>query len=168
MGRGLETPRLFFFFFSFGSYLTTNDLVSRGRSLNSAALTLYRNMPVSSISIINRDVYESIWVKLVAFALLPFVVLFLKHSLIPSLPSLGPGSPRILKTHEWPVIGSVIQFYSKRRDMIVEGTAHSRHGNFSFHIGQRHAVNLGGLDGRKTFFEAKGFSVSQGYVYSSR
>ncbi|KAI0100863.1 cytochrome P450 [Nemania sp. FL0031] len=48
--------------------------------------------------------------------------------------------------------------------MILEGTAHSTHGNFSFRIGTKHIVNLGGLDGRRLFFEAKGLSVSQGFV----
>ncbi|KAI0479827.1 cytochrome P450 [Xylaria cf. heliscus] len=83
---------------------------------------------------------------------------------MPSPPTLGRASPKLLERHEWPVIGSVLQFYSKRRDMIVEGTTHSTNGNFSFSVGKKHIVNLGGLDGRKTFFEAKGLSVSQGFV----
>ncbi|KAI1410685.1 cytochrome P450 [Hypoxylon sp. FL1857] len=36
--------------------------------------------------------------------------------------------------------------------------------SFSFYVGKKHIVNLGGLDGRKTFFENKDFSVSQGFV----
>ncbi|KAI0860526.1 cytochrome P450 [Xylaria cubensis] len=44
------------------------------------------------------------------------------------------------------------------------GTLVSPNGSFSFFTGKRHIVSLGGLDGRKAFFETKEFSVSQGYV----
>ncbi|TGJ87186.1 hypothetical protein E0Z10_g1624 [Xylaria hypoxylon] len=57
-----------------------------------------------------------------------------------------------------------MRFYGKRRDMIVEGTVMSRNGTFSFLVGKRHIVSLGGLDVRKTFFETKEFIVSQGFV----
>ncbi|KAI1424707.1 cytochrome P450 [Xylaria sp. FL1777] len=48
--------------------------------------------------------------------------------------------------------------------MIVEGTSMSSTESFSFLVGKRHIVSLGGLEGRKTFFENKDFSVSQGFV----
>ncbi|KAI0419431.1 cytochrome P450 [Xylaria grammica] len=96
------------------------------------------------------QVYRKIWPQLVVFTLLSLVIIFLKHALMPNLPTL--------------VIGSVLRFYGKRRDMILEGIAHSTNGNFSFRVGKKHIVNLGKLDGRQTFFEAKGFSLSQGFV----
>lgn len=50
--------------------------------------------------------------------------------------------------------------------MVAAGTQVNPSGTFSFFIGRKHIVNLGGLSGRRTFFENKDFSVSQGYNLS--
>ncbi|RYP80358.1 hypothetical protein DL769_002507 [Monosporascus sp. CRB-8-3] len=56
------------------------------------------------------------------------------------------------------LIGSAFPFFMRRRDMLVSKQ------DFSFFVGSKHIVNLGGLDGRKTFFESKKLSVSQGAI----
>ncbi|TRX93717.1 hypothetical protein FHL15_005393 [Xylaria flabelliformis] len=79
----------------------------------------------------------------------------LRTSLDPRPPALASGSPKSWKAHEWPVLGSALRFYSKRHEMIVEGTMVSLNGNFSFFADKRHIVSLSGFDGRKTFLKLR-------------
>ncbi|KAI0003478.1 cytochrome P450 [Xylariaceae sp. FL0662B] len=103
------------------------------------------------------------WPRFLVCLLLPLVLVLLKHDLL-TRPTLPKGSPALWEAYHWPIIGSALRFYGKRRDMVVEGTRVSSRGNFSFYIGKKHIVNLGGVDGRKTFFESNNFSVSQVFV----
>jgi sterol 14-demethylase len=60
------------------------------------------------------------------------------------------------------MVGSALSFYSRRRDMITEGLAASDKGSFSFYVGRKHVVALGGPAGRKTFYESRGLNLSAG------
>lgn len=94
----------------------------------------------------------------------PLIIVFLKHAGPLDRPILPRGSPYLWEAYHWPVIGSILRFYRRQRDMVVEGTQLIPGETFSFYVGRKHIVNLGGLDGRKTFFENKRFSVSQGFI----
>ncbi|KAI0006915.1 cytochrome P450 [Xylariaceae sp. FL0662B] len=75
-----------------------------------------------------------------------------------TLPSLPKGSPQHRVAGHLPLIGAAFPFFRRRRDMLVSNES------FSFFVGSKHIVNLSGLDGRKTFFESRNLSVSQGAI----
>ena len=77
-------------------------------------------------------------------------------------PRIPENAPKAWGAYDWPVVGSALKFYSKRRDMVVEGQATSKNGNFSFFIGKKHVVSLSGLAGRKTFFESPALNFPAG------
>ncbi|KAI0024605.1 cytochrome P450 [Xylariomycetidae sp. FL0641] len=104
------------------------------------------------------------WPRLLFCILFPSILICIKHAGAWDRPILPPGSPKLWQAYEWPVLGSALRFYSKRRDMVLEGSHACSNAIFSFYIGRKHVVSLGGLEGRKTFFENKDFSVSQGFV----
>ncbi|KAM7210435.1 Cytochrome P450 [Rhypophila decipiens] len=70
------------------------------------------------------------------------------------------------RAHDWPVLGSSIAFFARRRDMLLEGRDASAFpgGHFSFFVGSKHVVALSGVEGRQTFFENRGLSLAQGFV----
>lgn len=70
--------------------------------------------------------------------------------------------PKLLGTYEWPILGSALRFYSKRRDMLVEGQQMSKTGNFSFNVGQKHIVSVGGVEGRRALYESKKLNFAAG------
>ncbi|KAK3374268.1 cytochrome P450 [Lasiosphaeria ovina] len=106
---------------------------------------------------------------LVAFMLLLFVLVPLTVSSVTfyygqKLSSLSKGAPAHWSSSHLPLLGSALPFFQRRRGMFMEGRGSSATGNFSFFVGRKHIVSLGGLDGRKTFFESKNLSVSQGAI----
>ncbi|KAM7188951.1 Cytochrome P450 [Naviculisporaceae sp. PSN 640] len=97
--------------------------------------------------------------------LIPFLLVSFSNRLFFKSPSQTPGrSPRLWRTYHWPVIGSSIAYFNKRKDMILEGrdTVPGRY--FSFFVGAKHVVALSGLEGRKMFFENKQLNLAQGSV----
>lgn len=110
------------------------------------------------------QVQDILWPSFLISSLLAIIIVCVQHSKRPLLPVVPRKSPNLWTAYEWPIIGSALRFYSRRRDMLVEGTHASPDGTFSFHIGKRHVINIDGLEGRKTFFESKEFSVAQGYM----
>lgn len=104
------------------------------------------------------------WLSFLYCLIVPLILILLRHAGPIDRPILPKGSPALWSAHHWPIIGSALQFYRRRRDMVVAGTHAVPSGTFSFFIGRKHIVNLGGIVGRQTFFENKEFSVSQGHV----
>lgn len=102
--------------------------------------------------------------ELALCVIVPLIIVLLRHAGPLDRPVLPRGSPNLWEAYHWPVIGSVLRFYNRRRDMVVEGTQTTPSGTFSFYVGRNHIINLGGLDGRKTFFETRDFSLSAGFV----
>ncbi|EXU99416.1 cytochrome P450 [Metarhizium robertsii] len=98
-------------------------------------------------------------ITILSFILL--VRLSLDAKLILALPN---GSPKHWAAYHLPLLGSALPFFRRRRDMLAEGQGLVTNGNFSFFIGSKHIVNLGSLQGRRTFFESKNLSVSQGAI----
>ncbi|GAB1309802.1 Obtusifoliol 14-alpha demethylase [Madurella fahalii] len=111
-----------------------------------------------------RHVQPITWSCFLLCLLVPLVIVCIKYAESLTCPLLPNGSPKLWEAYQWPVIGSALRFYSRRRDMVVEGSNVFPGGTFSFYVGKKHIINLGGLSGRKTFFESKEFSVSQGFV----
>ncbi|KAK0727678.1 cytochrome P450 [Lasiosphaeria miniovina] len=75
----------------------------------------------------------------------------------------------LVRPYAWPLVAIMLLLFvlvplARRRGMFMEGRGYSATGNFSFFVGRKHIVSLGGLDGRKTFFESKNLSVSQGAI----
>ena len=91
--------------------------------------------------------------SLLAWAVWQFVV---------ARPPVPKNSPKPWNAYDWPLVGSTFRFYSRRRDMVVEGLAASPSGNFSFYIGRKHVVLLSSPGGRKTYYENKAFNLSAG------
>lgn len=99
--------------------------------------------------------------------LLAFSVVWIARRIQAKPQVLSKTTPTLWKKYEWPILGSSLHFYGKRSDMVTEGAQKSPNGTFSFHIGSKHVVSLGGVEGRKIFFDNKDFSVSQGYAHSA-
>ncbi|KUI67582.1 Obtusifoliol 14-alpha demethylase [Cytospora mali] len=104
------------------------------------------------------------WLGFLHILAAPIFVILIVYSGSLNRPILPKRSPALWNAHHWPIIGSALLFYSRRRDMVVDGTHAFPNGTFSFFIGRKHIVNLGGLHGRRAFFESNEFSVSQGFV----
>lgn len=70
--------------------------------------------------------------------------------------------PKHWRAYHWPIIGSSIAYFTKRKDMILKGrdTVPGRY--FSFFVGSKHVVALSGLQGRQTFFDNKQLNLAQG------
>jgi hypothetical protein len=111
---------------------------------------------------------------IILMLLLSLAVAIALHQLF-TRPPVPERSPKAWRTYDWPVVGSALRFYSRRRDMVVEGLAASAsaspspsaHGNssfraFSFFVGKKHVVALGGPAGRKVFYESRGLNFSAG------
>lgn len=79
-------------------------------------------------------------------------------------PNLVKPAPLEWKAYHWPVLGSAIQFYSTRRDMIMEGTSLSHTGDFGFYIGKKHVISVSSLAGRRTIYENRSLNFPAGYV----
>ncbi len=77
-------------------------------------------------------------------------------------PPVPKNAPKLWNAYDWPLVGSAIRFYSRRRDMVMEGLAASPSGNFSFYIGRKHVVILSGPGGRKTYYDNKALNFSAG------
>jgi len=75
-------------------------------------------------------------------------------------PSFPKNAPKLLK-EGYPVLGA-IRFFSDRRNFANHGTSATGSGNFSFYFGKHQIVGVSGLSGRKTFFESKELSMSEG------
>jgi sterol 14-demethylase len=91
--------------------------------------------------------------SLAAFAVFQFVL---------ARPPLPKNAPKAWSACDWPIVGSALAFYSRRRDMVMAGLAASPTGNFSFYIGNKHVVVLSGPGGRKTFYENRTLNFSAG------
>ncbi|KAF1815451.1 cytochrome P450 6A1 [Eremomyces bilateralis CBS 781.70] len=76
-------------------------------------------------------------------------------------PLFPKGSPVLVD--EYPVVGAW-SFFSRRIDFWRHGTAQSKTGRFSFYVGKLPVVSVSGVEGRKTFFESKELSFSEGYA----
>ncbi|KAM7211501.1 Cytochrome P450 [Rhypophila decipiens] len=72
--------------------------------------------------------------------------------------------PKHWQAYHLPIIGSSIAYFSKRKDMILEGrdTVPGRY--FSFFVGSKHVVALSGLQGRQAFFDNRNLNLAQGSV----
>ncbi|KAI1750669.1 cytochrome P450, partial [Xylaria castorea] len=75
-----------------------------------------------------------------------------------------PHSPKEWRTYDWPIIGSALQFYSRRRDMLIQGSKWSASGNFSFYVGKKHIISLNCLAGRRMFYESRELNFAAGFV----
>lgn len=106
------------------------------------------------------------WLSFLYCLIVPAILVGLRHAGPIDRPILPRYSPALWDAYHWPILGSALRFYSRRRDMVAAGTRVNPNGTFSFFIGRKHIVNLGGLSGRRTFFENQEFSVSQGYSFS--
>ncbi|KAK0720332.1 cytochrome P450 6A1 [Lasiosphaeris hirsuta] len=80
-------------------------------------------------------------------------------------PPLPEGTPKLLTAGpwDWPVLGA-LRFFSDRSNFIMDGVHSSSTGSFSFYFGQHHIVAVSGVEGRKSFFESKQLSMSEGYA----
>lgn len=76
-------------------------------------------------------------------------------------PSLPKNAPGWWKGEDWPIAGA-LRFYSARRDYFRNAVKHSSTGNFSFYIGKKQIVGLSGPEGRKTFFDSRDLSFTEG------
>lgn len=92
------------------------------------------------------------------------VLLVFRHRSAFLQPPVPGNAPRPWKAYNWPLLGSAMHFYGRRRDMLEEGRDIVSNGNFSFFVGRKHIINLGGLNGRKTFYESKGLNFAEGFV----
>ncbi|KFA54601.1 hypothetical protein S40293_02211 [Stachybotrys chartarum IBT 40293] len=121
---------------------TTQSSVTEpvGRMLADRSLTLYSAYPL-------------------AIVLLAYYVLYHGTSYEPAK-----GSPKQWTAYHWPVIGSSLHFFARRRDMFLVGRGVFPSGYFSFFVGKKHVVGLSGAQARRVFFETKGLSLAQGFV----
>ncbi|KAK0649876.1 cytochrome P450 [Cercophora newfieldiana] len=78
---------------------------------------------------------------------------------------LPKGAPPLIKpgAGDWPVLGS-LRYFSDRQRFMLSHIAESITGSFSFYFGKHHIVGLGGIEGKKTFFESKHLDFSEGYA----
>ncbi|THC90389.1 hypothetical protein EYZ11_010152 [Aspergillus tanneri] len=93
----------------------------------------------------------------VVFAL-GFVLLFpqwLRRAAFP------PNAPK--EVTEGSLFTGRLKFFSDRHKFYFQCKALSRSGNFSQYLGNHQVVGLSGLDGRRTFYEAKEMDVEEGY-----
>lgn len=96
------------------------------------------------------------------YLLLSSAVVFALWHLLFTRPHASKNAPKAWNVYDWPVVGSALSFYSRRRDMVLEGVAASQHGNFSFYVGKKHVIAMSGPDGRKTFYESRALNFSAG------
>ncbi|KAK2009263.1 cytochrome P450 6A1 [Colletotrichum eremochloae] len=95
----------------------------------------------------------SVWVLLLTG--LAYAIGSLVHR--PSFPS---NAPRLFKTY--PIFGTP-RFFSDRGNFLSEGRQLAKSGNWSFYFGKKRLVGLGGVEGRKLFFESRELDFSKGY-----
>jgi sterol 14-demethylase len=72
------------------------------------------------------------------------------------------NAPALWAAYDWPAVGSALTFYKRPRDMVLEGIRASKHGSFSFYVGKKHVVAVGGPAGRRVFFESRALSHLHG------
>ena len=89
-------------------------------------------------------------------------LVFAVWQLLFARPCASKNAPKAWNVHDWPIVGSALSFYSRRRDMVLEGLAASQHGNFSFFVGKKHVVAVSGSEGRKMFYESRALNFSAG------
>ncbi|KAK1998303.1 cytochrome P450 6A1 [Colletotrichum falcatum] len=75
-------------------------------------------------------------------------------------PSLPSNAPRLFKGY--PVVG-VPRFFSERGTFLNEGRRLARSGNWSFYFGKKSLVGVGGVEGRRLFFESRDLDFAKGY-----
>jgi hypothetical protein len=77
-------------------------------------------------------------------------------------PPLPKNAPRAWTAHDWPVVGSTLAFYGRRRDMVMEAIRGVGRRNFSFYLGKKIVVCLSGEEGRKSFYDNRELNFSAG------
>ncbi|KAF2769691.1 cytochrome P450 [Teratosphaeria nubilosa] len=76
-------------------------------------------------------------------------------------PSLPKNAPKLI-SEDWPIIGS-LAFFTERWDFFQRQATHSSTGNFSFYAGRYPIIAVSGPEARKTFFDSKALSFTDGY-----
>lgn len=92
-----------------------------------------------------------------AFALLIYYALFRRSSYHPAR-----GAPKQWTAYHWPMIGSSMHYFARRRDMFLNGRNIFPSGCFSFFVRKKHIIALSGAQARQVFFETRGLSLAQG------
>lgn len=82
------------------------------------------------------------------------------HQVLTRTP-LPSNAPEQWTKNDWPIAGAW-RFYKSRRDMYLEAQQSTETGNFSFYVGKKLIVGLNGSEGKKTFFDNRELSISQG------
>ncbi|CAI6031700.1 unnamed protein product [Clonostachys chloroleuca] len=82
------------------------------------------------------------------------------HQVLTRTP-LPSNAPKQWTKNDWPIVGAW-RFYKRRRDMYLEAQRSTKTGNFSFYVGKKLIVGLSGSEGKKTFFDNRELSISQG------
>ncbi|KAK7987045.1 hypothetical protein PG996_006349 [Apiospora saccharicola] len=75
-----------------------------------------------------------------------------------SQPVVSNGAVPKYRASHLPVVGSAFPFFRSRASMLASKDC------FSFFVGRKHIVNLGGVEGRRTFFESKSLSLPHGAI----
>jgi hypothetical protein len=94
----------------------------------------------------------TVWVLLITSAVYAMISLVWR-------PSFPKNSPKLFEAY--PILGA-LRFFSQRGDFLVQSHAQSKTENFSFYLGKRQVIGLGGDDGRKVFFESRQLDMSEG------
>ncbi|KAF2797426.1 cytochrome P450 6A1 [Melanomma pulvis-pyrius CBS 109.77] len=72
------------------------------------------------------------------------------------------AAPPLLK-ESLPIVGA-LRFFSARANFCKDGASKTKTGNYSFYFGKYRIVGLSGVEGRKTFYQSKDFSLFEGYA----
>jgi hypothetical protein len=109
--------------------------------------------------IIERLSEPTTWPASVYFVLLSGLVTFVYQILV--RPTISEKAPRFFSEDDWPFLGA-LRFFSARHDYMMAGIKASQHGSFSFYVGKKHVVGLGGVEGRKTFYDTRELDINAG------
>ncbi|KAK3327772.1 cytochrome P450 6A1 [Cercophora scortea] len=112
-------------------------------TLNMESITQFQNWPAA----------------ITVLVLTSFVFLVIHHV---RRPSFSKGAPRFFSVGDWPIVGA-LRFWTDRLNFVNHGIHSSPSGNFSFYFGRNQIVGVSGAEGRKTFFESKDLSLTEGY-----
>jgi hypothetical protein len=76
--------------------------------------------------------------------------------------ALPDGSPQHWNVYDWPVLGSALEFYRKGSAILVQWGSLMQNRTSRFLAGSKWTINLGGLEGRKTFQKTKELDLAKG------
>ena len=97
------------------------------------------------------------------------IVLYFLMMRLAKLPTLPPGTPKLLTKDHWPILGT-LRFFTDRGAFTTEanraalGPDGKGTGTYSFFVGNRHIIGISGTESRKAFFDSRELDFTEGYV----